>query len=298
MARPLKAPTWPGFVLWLPLAALLLFGSVKAETAAPDSAMAMRERHTQLVPQLERSAFQRPLTLNSSESGAQLQGGIDAVVAQPFSLMHEHLQQPGAWCEILMLHLNTKQCTTSGNAVAVHIGRKHDQPIADAYRVAFTLKHDAVTPEYLNVRLGADSGPFSTRDYRIQLQAIPLDGGRKTFLHLRYAYTYGIAAKLAMQGYLATLGASKVGFTKTGSTSYIGGMRGAIERNTMRYYLAIDTYLAAPAMHQRTRRLENWFAATEQYARQLHEVERADYLAMKQSEFRRLADSNNNAPKF
>jgi hypothetical protein len=68
-----------------------------------------------------------------------------------------------------------------------------------------------------------------------------------------------------------------------------------VERNTMRYYLAIDAYLAslaAPPAQQRMRRLEAWFAATEQYARQLHEVERADYLAMKQNEFRRVPGAN------
>ena len=273
---------------WLLLAAALLLVCLPARAADPTSAATLRERHAELAPRLDQSPFQRPLTLDSSESSSQLQGSIDAVVFQPFALMREQLQRPAAWCEILMLHLNTKQCIANGNALGVHIGRKHDQPLSEAYRVAFTLKLDAVSADYLDVRLGAETGPFSTRDYRIQLQAIPLGGGSKTFLHLRYAYGYGFAAKLAMQGYLATLGAGKVGFTKTGS-SHIGGLRGAIERNTMRYYLAIDTYLASPGAQQRTQRLERWFAATEQYAKQLHEVERADYLTMKHNEFRRLA---------
>jgi len=273
---------------WLLLAATLLLACLPARAADPNSAATLRERHAELAPRLDQSPFQRPLTLDSSETSSQLQGSIDAVVSQPFALMREQLQRPGAWCEILMLHLNTKQCIANGNALGVHIGRKHDQPLSEAYRVAFTLKLDAVGADYLDVRLGAETGPFSTRDYRIQLQAIPLADGSKTFLHLRYAYGYGFAAKLAMQGYLATLGAGKVGFTKTGS-SHIGGLRGAIERNTMRYYLAIDTYLASPGAQQRTVRLERWFTATEQYAKQLHEVERADYLTMKQNEFRRLA---------
>lgn len=270
------------------LAATLLLASLHARAGEPDSAASLRERHAELAPRLEKSPFQRPLTLDSSETGSQLQGSIDAVVSQPFALMREQLQRPAAWCEILMLHLNTKQCTVNGNALAVHIGRKHDQPLSETYRVAFTLKPETVGADYIDVRLGAETGPFSTRNYRIQLQAIPLADGSKTFLHLRYAYGYGLAAKLAMQGYLATLGASKVGFTKTGSSGHIGGLRGAIERNTMRYYLAIDTYLASPGPQQRTLRLERWFAATEQYARQLHEVERADYLTMKHNEFRRL----------
>lgn len=272
---------------WLGLSLLLLMGGVQAET---DSPTALRERHAQLASQMASTPFQRPVVLQSSESGNQLQGSIDAVVAQPFALARDHLQRPEALCEILMLQINTKQCVVTGNMLAVHIGRKHDQPLAEAYRVAFTLQPQAVSPDYLNVRLGADTGPFSTRDYRIQLQAIPLDGGSKTFLHLRYSYGIGIAAKLAMQGYLATAGASKVGFTRKGNTGYIGGMRGAVERNTMRYYLAIDAYLAslsAPPAQQRARRLDAWFAATEQYARQLHELDRADYLALKQIDFHR-----------
>ena len=162
----------------------------------------------------------------------------------------------------------------------------------EAYAVGFVVQPEAATADYLNVRLSAETGPFSTRDYRIELQAIPLDGGNKTFLSLHYSYGIGFAAKLAMQGYLATAGASKVGFTRSGDSGYIGGMRGAVERNTMRYYLAIDAYLAslaAPPAQQRAQRLETWFASTEKYARQLHEIDRADYLAMKQSEYRRQA---------
>jgi hypothetical protein len=52
----------------------------------------------------------------------------------------------------------------------------------------------------------------------------------------------------------------------------------------MRYYLAIDAYLgasaAAPAQ-QLQKRLQSWFTATEQYPRQLHEIERTAYIDMK-----------------
>ena len=95
-----------------------------------------------------------------------------------------------------------------------------------------------------------------------------------------------------MQGYLATIGADKVGFTATGKDSagepsYVGGVRGVVERNTMRYYLAIDAYMDAPK--QLPQRLATWFDSTERYARQLHEVEREDYLAMKRNEYKRLS---------
>jgi len=60
-----------------------------------------------------------------------------------------------------------------------------------------------------------------------------------------------------------------------------------VERNTMRYYLAIDDYVAAPAPSQLEQRLNTWFDATERYPRQLHEMEKPDYLAMKRVEAKR-----------
>ncbi|MEN3297148.1 MAG: hypothetical protein V7642_6401, partial [Burkholderiales bacterium] len=85
------------------------------------------------------------------------------------------------------------------------------------------------------------------------------------------------------------------GFTVTGKQAdgqpdYVGGMRGVVERNTMRYYLAIDTFLgasrAAPAARLE-KRLQGWFTAVEQYPRQLHEMDRPDYLEMKHAEYLR-----------
>ena len=63
-----------------------------------------------------------------------------------------------------------------------------------------------------------------------------------------------------------------------------------LERNTMRYYLAIDTYLGAmnePA----SKRLNQWFSATEQYPQQLQELTRNAYLNMKQAELRRMGET-------
>ena len=98
-----------------------------------------------------------------------------------------------------------------------------------------------------------------------------------------------------MNAYLATLGKDKVGFSiestqANGEPNYIQGVRGIVERNTMRYYLAIDAYLAtlkeAPET-QLEKRLQYWFDSTERYATQLHEVERTEYFSMKSDEARR-----------
>jgi hypothetical protein len=60
-----------------------------------------------------------------------------------------------------------------------------------------------------------------------------------------------------------------------------------VERTAMRYYLAIDAWLQTAALEPMQRpmaRLETWFDATERYPRQLHELDRATYLANKRRE--------------
>ena len=63
-----------------------------------------------------------------------------------------------------------------------------------------------------------------------------------------------------------------------------------VERNTMRYYLAIDTFLAnanAPHAAQPEKRFQGWFTASERYPRQLHEIDRDEYIEMKRAEYSR-----------
>jgi hypothetical protein len=225
-------------------------------------------------------------------------GDIYAIIDHPFATAAAALNRPGDWCEILILHINTKYCRAStgdqGSVLNVSIGKKYDQPLDQAYRVEFAYRVVARTSDYLQVRLNADQGPFSTRDYRIVLEAVPLDSDR-TFIHLSYSYAFGLTGRLAMQVYLGTIGRNKVGFTVVGAQAdgqplHIGGMRGVVERNTMRYYLAIEAFLgtlSAPPQARLEKRLRDWFAAAERYPRQLHEMEQGEYLDMKRKEYLR-----------
>ena len=278
-----------GFGIFLLAASMLALAQQQPAPTDTGPAAVLRAKLQALAPQLERNAFRRPLALESSEASDRLSGDVYALVDHPFNQVSSALREPAAWCQVLMLHLNTKHCAVKGGGatLAVAIGRKFDQPLSDAQNIAFAYTLGKADASYLNVRLNAATGPLSTRDYSIVLEATPADGG-KTAIHLGYAYAYGTAARLAMKGYLATLGSDKVGFTPTGQGAYIGGVRGVVERNTMRYYLAIDSYLDAPGAGQLDQRLAAWFDATEQYAKQLHEVEKNEYLTMKRHEFQRM----------
>ncbi|MEQ1598407.1 MAG: hypothetical protein ABL880_03475 [Methylotenera sp.] len=262
------------------------------------SAIALKAKYTELNEQLLNNQFQRELHLISTESSNNLKGEIYAVVDYPFASASRALNNPNHWCDALILHVNIKYCHASGDEpntiLKVNLGKKFEQPLAQTYGVEFNYREVMKTTDYFAVELKAANGPLSTHDYRIWIEATPLIDGR-TFLHFTYTYAFGFAGRVAMQGYLATGARNKVGFTTDGKLpdgqpDYIKGVRGVVERNTMRYYLAIDAYLAAltsPASKQLEKRLQQWYKSTEQYTVQLHEVERNDYLDMKRKEYQR-----------
>lgn len=273
-------------------------GTAFAQPSADGSAQALQAKYAALAPQLTKSQFDRPLVIESTESDKSVSGNAYAVINYPFATVASSFRDADNWCEVLILHLNTKYCRAEGDSarstLAVAVGKKHPQEIRDAYKLNFDFTPGQATPEFMAVQMNADKGPVGTHNYRINLRVVPIAGG-KTFMHLQYSYGYGMAARLGMQGYLATMGSGKLGFTQVegqpGSPKTpVTGMRGAVERNTMRYYLAIDAYLASLTSalpEQLEKRLQHWFDATERYPRQLHEIDRNAYLTMKRGEYRR-----------
>ena len=288
-----KNKLWSAAALAL---ALLLPGLAPAAGALGPEAL--QARHGALAEELASNPFGGPLVLRSEQASRRVDGEVFAVVDHPFAKVSAALSDPGQWCEILILHLNTKYCrrlqAPAGTTLDVRIGSKEPQPVRSASRLAFTWRQPVVRPDYLAATLEAADGPYDTRDYRLLAEAVPLDANH-TFLHMGYALSHGVASEVAMQLYLGTVARDKVGFTRVRAArsdddAFVGGMRGVVERNTMRYYLAIDAYLAslaAPSGQQLDRRLQAWFDATEKFPRQLHEVDRDAYLRMKREEVER-----------
>lgn len=276
-----RRPMWP----WAALAAVALSAS-----AVP--ALATDGEHLSILlgsmrTELGNSKFNRPMVLKSSDTANGLTGDVFALVDQPLPVLALALATPAKWCEAMLLHINNRRCTVttaaSGEAITLSVVRKYDQPVESAFVLPFAFNLIDKTAQHLEVRLGASSGPLGTSNYRIVVEAVPADATH-TFLHFSYAYDANFLAHTAMQAYLATFGRSKVGFTVIGQTpegasEYIRGMPGLVERNAMRYFLALDAHVNAGKEAESARNA--WFTATEKYPRQLHEVDRATYLELK-----------------
>lgn len=287
--------------------ALALLGpspALRAQEASPGAAAALQARRIVLEPQLRANAFGQPLQLSSSQGGAHVEGDVHAEVDVPFRGLAATLTPANGLCELLFLHLNVRACwptdAAGSQVLMLTAGPKRASASGTRYRLDYAMRVEVAAPDYLRVTLNAAHGPLGTRDYRILLEAVPLEGGR-AFVHLGYRYGYGLLARVAMSAYLATAGRSKIGFTVIGQDSegrpvYVRRERGALERNVMRYFLALLAHRSAGTgtpQQQLEARLRAWFALTERYAAQLHELDLDDYLREKHED---LAGQASHAP--
>ncbi|GIK87458.1 MAG: hypothetical protein BroJett026_29390 [Betaproteobacteria bacterium] len=265
---------------WSAFAALLLLAAAPSAAIGAEAgsrAAALRERFAALDVDAS-GPFGLPLHLASKQGDGTLAGDVHARVEHRFETVREALRISARWCEIMILHPNVKGCRTSGPAhgggnVEVRVGRA-------GHVVDFRFRIAAATDDYLDVRLEAPTGPAGTSDYRIRVEATPLDA-QATLLHLAYSHGFGAQARLAMDAYFATFGRDKVGFTVVGRDAagapvHVRDLRGGLERNAMRYYLAIRAYLdvlALPRAQRLEQSLRKWIAYTQRWPRQLGEDE-------------------------
>ena len=278
---------------YLPSLVLLAFiGTIPVQAGQDD----LQNKYTEIKTALDKNAYDMPVYIYSSDKDHRMLGEVYGVIDYPFQARQTALSTPSHWCEIVPQHLNIKACTYQYQngycQLTFYTGRKYYEKADDVYQLAYRIALTDDQPEYFHVDLSAADGPMGTSDYTIQAEAIPLDE-TKSFIHFRYSYSYNYMTQLGMSTYLATLGRDKVGFSEIdkdaqGVPVLVNGVRGIIERNAIRYYLAIQSYLDTLRIESAQRfnaRIERWFVLTENYHRQLHELDKEDYSKYKQQEF-------------
>lgn len=254
------------------------------------------DAHTRFEAKLEKNSFGFPLFLESSEKDNRVHVDVYGILDHSFISVLTMLKVPANWCDIVSLHPNVKVCTYREQPGAwlltFYVGRKTYQPPEKARKVIYHYRTVEQQPGYLDVLLNADEGPYGTKDHRMRFEAVPLEGGKKTFVHVSYAYSGSASLRLAETLYFATLGWGKMGFTVTGTDGkgnpvYVGGSRAALERNAVRYYFAIQSFMDALHSTEENRfsmRLGAWYDFTDKHRKQLYEMEKKDYLATKTME--------------
>jgi hypothetical protein len=278
---------------------LVLFVALLCSPAVWQTASAsydhLLNKYQSLIPKLTDNAFGVPIIIEANGENGRMQGNVYGVLEQPYAAASQALTQAKNWCDITPLHFNVKACTwqrfNGDFQLTLYSGRKFYEKPESVDVLSYHFRNNCSTADYCKITLTAEDGPIDTSDYLFQIELIPLDG--KTFMHFHYSYDYGFFTSAAMSSYFATLGAGKVGFTVTGEDDngmpeYSTGVEGVMERNAMRYYLALQAYLESLHVSSEQRfekRLQRWYDLTDRYRRQLYEMDRDEYLSGKRREY-------------
>lgn len=282
--------------------AAVLFFSVGAAFAAVTSRQGedgLLDTYQRNKARLASTSFGLPLFLESVERNDRVHVDVYGIFDYSFSSVVNMLKLPANWCDIVSLHQNVKACIyrdLPDPQLTFYIGKKNYQSPEDVRQVIYHYRIAALQQRYLDIILSAASGPFGTKSHKMRFEALPLKGG-KTFVHVSYEYKDSAALRLAAKVYFATFGLNKVGFTVTGTDRggnpvYIGGPRGSIERNAVRYYLAIQAFMntvSYPEEKRFNKSISEWYDLTGRYRKQLFELEKESYITAKTMEHKNQA---------
>lgn len=262
--------------------ALLLTSAVAVQGGENHAPAAGLQQHYQAILRGEGKLLpETPISVSSSQPGDVITAEVVGVIPFPYETVAQLLINTQQWCDVLPLHFNVKACTREEDgALTLYSGRKFFQPPEAAYPLRYRVSQRHYDTSYAILELLAVSGPAGSRDYRLRLDAMPVAEG--TVLRLQSGYRPSLLSRALTKGYLATLGRDKVGFTPDSS-----GITGIIERNAMRYFLAIQAHLSTRSLSPEMRyeaALRRWFNLTEAYPKQLHEMEEGEYLESKRHE--------------
>ena len=297
-AIPVKKPAFAALslaVIGAVLSAILWYGPGYAADEMPAAGKDLLDKYREIEGKLVNSPLGIPVYLESHEENNTLSVDVYGIVEYPFATVRSVLQSPENWCDITPLHINIKACTyrnAGGEAfLTLYSGRKFYQAPEDAYQLKYSYRVNTRYPEYTDIALFADEGPLNTRDHRVGFEAVALPSG-KTLARFRCSYSYGAMGRIAMKGYFATIGRGKVGFSVAGADDrgnpvYVDGIKGAIERNAVRYYLAVQAYmdtLKASDDQRFEKRLSRWYDLTNRFRKQLYELDKEEYLSSKRRE--------------
>jgi hypothetical protein len=250
----------------------------------------LQAHYRELTENVERNPFGMPLGVQSGEQGDNVSAEVYGVVDQPFAAVAELLGEPHHWCDFLLLSINVKSCAVGPGAesLILYVGRKDFQTPAQAYEMRYAF-HVSRAAQHTEAFLDADGGPLGTKDNHIHLDALDVDG--RTLVHFTSAMRLGTVSRIAISTYLATLGRGKIGFSSApdaaGKPVPIQGVQAMIERNVVRYFLALQVFLdtrALPDAERFEQQMQRWFDFTERFHAQLFELPKTEYLANKRRE--------------
>ena len=274
------------------LVVLLLFILPSSSWGADETLQRFSTYYQELLEATQHGPFGLPLKVYSEEHENRVSAEIRGIIDQPFPVLAGLLTHPASWCEFVPLTPNVKACTFQGDGqeavLTLYVGwRGYRSPeAASPQSYGFVVR--ARRPEYAAISVSAAEGLLGTKAHRFEVEAASVAG--KTVFVMRSSYEPSALSRMITSVYLATWGRDRIGFSRVqdgADSGYVRGIQGMIERNAMRYYLALKAFLDTqdlPANRQFEARISTAYDLMDLYPAQLRLMEKAEYVDIKRRE--------------
>jgi hypothetical protein len=216
---------------------------------------------------------------------------IHGIIDHPFRALATTFTEPGGWCDFLVLNPNIKTCTFRQEAretlLTLYIGSRSYRAPESATEQVYRFLVRARQSDYAAISLTAPQGMLGTTAHRFEFEAGSVAG--KTVVGLSSSFEPSMLSRILTGIYLGTVGRNMIGFSREATEAgvpagYVRGVKGMIERNVMRYYLALNAFLDTsdlPAGRQFEARASLAYDLMDLYPAQLRQMDKAEYLDIK-----------------
>jgi hypothetical protein len=255
-------------------------------------------RLSALYPELQEAArrgpFGLPLQVHSEERETRVSAEIHGIIDHPFRALATTFTEPGGWCDFLVLNPNIKTCTFRQEAretlLTLYIGSRSYRAPESATEQVYRFLVRARQSDYAAISLTAPQGMLGTTAHRFEFEAGSVAG--KTVVGLSSSFEPSMLSRILTGIYLGTVGRNMIGFSREATEAgvpagYVRGVKGMIERNVMRYYLALNAFLDTsdlPAGRRFEARASLAYDLMDLYPAQLRQMDKAEYLDIKTRE--------------
>ncbi len=240
------------------------------------------------VERVSTTEFQREYLLDYKADGAQLSGRIASSINRPFSHIKSLFHDIRNLCLILPLNINVRSCiyrkVDDKWLFEIVAGPRQYESDSAVYSFSYLLTRAQFSDDLIYLHLQANKGPISTANYHIELTFKPM--AEKTLVGLGFSHEKSSLSRVVTGLYLAFSGAGKVGFSTVnqsdGQFSPVRGEQGIVERNLMRYLLAIRAFIEEGGAREDLKAtFRRWFFLSTLYREQLYEIPEQDYMRYK-----------------
>ncbi len=272
----------------------LLLGLPGGASAASMESEALIQRYIHLTKTTRALTDTLPLYLATVQDNKVLNVSLFGLIPYSFNKVASELSKPQSYCEFLPLMFNVKGCVVTETSPVTRIkyyvaGKYYTPPIA-SIRIKSVFRIIESRKDFLQIIMEDDGDSQGTTKYHVLLKIVPMKN--QTLIYIESLYAPGRLTRMATKTYVSMFARNKPGFTKLkvsggGETQFITGFPAIIERSIVRSYFALKAYLQnqhVPPARRHEARLQSWYNLNLPHRKQLYELERKQYLAIKRRE--------------